>query len=75
MLHTAFPRDWPGHDKDDVLICNDTTKSPQWVIETYCQRWSLEVTFHWCKAKLGLEQPQNRTEKAILRTAPMALWS
>ena len=75
FLRFVVIRDWPGHDKDDVLICNDTTKSPQWVIETYCQRWSLQVTFHWCKAKLGLEQPQNRTEKAILRTAPMALWS
>src|SRR5260370_12288956 len=36
--------------------------------------WSLEVTFHDAKGKLGLEDPQNRTEQAVERTAPMALW-
>lgn len=74
FLRFVVIRGWPGHDKDDVLICTDTTKSAQWVIETYCLRWPLEVTFHWCKAKLGFEEPQNRKEKAVLRTAPMALW-
>jgi len=68
-------RDWPGHDKDDVLICTDTTRSATWIIETYCKRWPLEETFHWCKSKLGFEEPQNRTERAVLRTAPMSLWS
>jgi hypothetical protein len=68
-------RGWPGHDKDDVLMCTDTTRSARWIIETYCLRWSLEVTFYWCKGKLGFEEPQNRTENAVLRTAPMALWS
>ncbi len=74
-LRFALIRGWPGHDKDDVLICTDTTKSAQWVIETYCLRWTLEVTFYWSKGKLGFEEPQNRKEKAVLRTAPMALWS
>lgn len=68
-------RDWPGHDKDDVLICTDTTRSATWIVETYCKRWPLEETFHWCKSKLGLEEPQSRTERAVLRTAPMSLWS
>lgn len=67
-------RDWPGHDKDDVLICSDTSRPASWIIETYCLRWPLEVTFFWSKGKLGLEEPQNRTERAVLRTAPMALW-
>jgi hypothetical protein len=68
-------RDWPGHDKDDVLLCTDTTMAPVWIIETYCKRWPLEETFHWCKSKLGLEEPQNRTEQAVQRTAPLSLWS
>jgi hypothetical protein len=74
FLRFAVIRDWPGHDKDDVLICTDTTRSAEWIIETYCLRWSLEVTFYWCKGKLGFEEPQNRKETAVLRTAPMALW-
>jgi hypothetical protein len=73
-LRFVVIRGWPGHDKDDVLICNDTTKSATHIIETYCLRWTLEETFHWAKAKLGLEDPQNRAEKAVLRTAPLAFW-
>jgi len=73
-LRFVVIRGWPGHDKDDVLICNDTTKSAAYIIETYCLRWPLEETFHWGKSKLGLEDPQNRAEKAVQRTAPMALW-
>jgi hypothetical protein len=72
-LRFVVIRGWPGHDKDDVLICNDTKKSAAYIIETYCLRWPLEETFHWAKAKLGLEDPQNRTEKAVQRTAPLAL--
>jgi hypothetical protein len=34
-------RDWPGHDKDDVLICSDTSRSATWIFESYCLRWSL----------------------------------
>lgn len=73
-LRFVVIRGWPGHDKDDVLICTDTTKSAAYIIETYCLRWPLEETYHWCKAKLGLEDPQNRTERAVQRTAPMAFW-
>jgi hypothetical protein len=74
FLRFVVVRGWPGHDKDDVLLCTDTTKSAAAIIETYCLRWPLEETFHWAKAKLGLENPQNRTEHAVLRTAPMAFW-
>ena len=74
LLRHVVIRDWPGHKKDDVLVCTDTTKSPAWIIQAFCLRWSLEETFHWCKSKLGLEDPQNRTEQAVQRTAPMSLW-
>ena len=73
-LRFVLIRGWPGHKKDDVLICNDTNADAKWVIETYCLRWPIEETFHWCKSKLGLEDPQNRTERAVQRTAPMSLW-
>lgn len=73
-LRFVVVRGWPGHDKDDVLICTDTRRNPEWIIETYCLRWPLEVSFFWAKGKLGLEDPQNRTERAVQRTAPMSLW-
>jgi len=74
-LRFVLIRDWPGHDKDDVLVTTDLQMSPRDLIEHYCQRWSLEETFHWVKDRLGLQDPQNRTEHAVQRTAPIAFWS
>lgn len=66
---------WPGHAKDDVLVSTDLTLGAKDIIEGYCQRWSIEETFGWAKSRLGLEDAQNRTEHAVHRTTPMALWA
>jgi hypothetical protein len=68
-------RNWPGHKKEDVLACTDLEMTAEDVIQLYCQRWSLEETFGWVKSRLGFEDPQNRTERAVQRTAPMAMWT
>jgi hypothetical protein len=73
-MRLVLIRDWPGHKKDDVLVTTDMSMTAAEIIEAYCARWSLEETFEWTKGKLGFEDPQNRTEKAVERTAPMALW-
>jgi hypothetical protein len=74
-LHFVVIRGWPGHDKDDVLMTTDLEMTAPQAIELYCQRWSLEETFGWVKSRLGFEDPHNRTEHAVQRTAPMALWA
>lgn len=74
-LRFVLIRGWPGHAKDDVLVSTDLTLNAKDIIEGYCQRWSLEETFGWVKSRLGLEDPHNRTEHAVHRTAPMALWA
>jgi len=74
LLRFVLIRGWPGHKEDDVLCATDLGLEPQQIIEDYCLRWSLEVTFHDVKGRLGFEDPQNRTERAVERTAPMALW-
>ena len=43
------------------------------VLTWYSMRWSVEVTFHDSKQHLGFEDPQGWTERAVQRTAPMAL--
>lgn len=68
-------RDWPGHSKLDVITSTDLQLDTAAMIETYCLRWSIEETFGWVKSKLGFEDPHNRTEHAVQRTAPMALWA
>lgn len=75
QLRIVIVRGWPGHDKDDVLVSTDLSLGAEGIIEGYCQRWSLEETFGWVKSRLGFEDPHNRVERAVHRTAPMALWS
>jgi len=75
QLRFVLVRDWPGHAKDDVLVSTELSMSAREIIEGYCKRWSLEETFGWVKSRLGFEDPHNRTEHAVQRTAPMALWA
>ena len=75
VIRHVVVRDFPGHEKDDVFVSTDPTLTPRHIIESFSKRWSLEVTFHEAKGKLGFEDPQNRTERAVERTAPLALIS
>src|SRR5262249_10144863 len=70
-LRVVLVRGWPGPDHDDVLFTTDLTLRAGQIIAGYCLRWSLEVTFFETKGKLGFEHTQNRTERAVERTAPM----
>jgi hypothetical protein len=72
VVRHVVVRDFPGHERDDVFVSTDPTLSPRAMIESFARRWSLEVTFHETKGKLGFEDPQNRTERAVERTAPFA---
>ena len=74
LLRLVVVRDFPGHERDDVFVSTDPTMDAKSIIETFSLRWSLEHTFHECKGKLGFEDPQNRKNHAVERTAPMALW-
>ena len=72
LIRHVVVRGFPGHERDDVFVSTDPTLSPRAIIEAFARRWSLEVTFHETKGKLGFEDPQNRTERAVERTAPFA---
>jgi hypothetical protein len=74
VVRLVLVRGFPGHERDDVLFCTDRGLDAKAIIELFAQRWSLEVTFHETKGKLGFEDPQNRSDQAVERTAPMALW-
>jgi hypothetical protein len=73
VMRLVVVRGYPGHERDDVFVSTDPKMTPVQIIEAFARRWSLAVTFHDSKGKLGLEDPQNRTEHAVERTAPMAL--
>jgi len=73
LMRLVVVRDFPGHERDDVFVSTDPTMTAAQIIEVFSRRWTLEVTFHDSKGKLGFEDPQNRAERAVERTAPMAL--
>ncbi|WP_052374037.1 IS701 family transposase, partial [Chondromyces apiculatus] len=73
QMRLVVVRDFPGHERDDVLFSTDVSLPVTDVIELYAKRWSIEVTFQETKGKLGLEQPRCRAERAVERTAPFTL--
>jgi hypothetical protein len=73
LLTIVLVRDAVGKRPDQMFYCTRLDWDARQILSTYAGRWSIEVTFENCKQLLGLEDPANRTEKAVRRTAPMAL--
>ncbi len=73
LVRVVVVRDPSGRRRDDCFFSTDGSLSPQAILETFAMRWPLEVAFYNAKQFLGLEDPQNRTPRAVERTAPLAL--
>ena len=73
-LRIVVVRDPSARRRDDCLFTTDLGLSPNAILELFAMRWPLEVTFYNAKQCLGLEDPQNRTPKAVQRTAPLAFY-
>lgn len=56
MVVTRDPR---GRIESRAYFATDLTLSVEEILETFAQRWALEVTFQMTKQHLGLEDPQN----------------
>jgi len=72
LLTIVLTRDAEGKRPDQMFYCTCLDWSPRQILSAYAARWAIEVTFENSKQYLGLEDPANRTEKAVRRTAPMA---
>jgi hypothetical protein len=73
LLTIVLVRDVLGQRPDQMFYCTRLDWTARQILSTYAWRWSIEVTFENGKQLLGLEDPANRKEKAVRRTAPMAL--
>ncbi|RMD58692.1 hypothetical protein D6833_12625 [Candidatus Parcubacteria bacterium] len=73
LLTIVLVRDVLGKRPDQMFYCTNLQWSARRILSCYARRWSIEVTFHDCKQLLGFEDPANRKEKAVRRTAPMAM--
>ena len=74
LLKFALTRDAAGKRPTQIFYCTDLTMSVREVLSHYSRRWSIEVTHYDTKQHLGLEDPANRTQLAVQRTAPMAMF-
>ncbi len=68
-------RDPRGRYEDGVLFDTDVHAQPAQTIERYAARWSIEVTNREVKQLLGAEDPQCRTELAVMRSPLFAYWA
>ncbi len=73
LLTIVLVHDPVGKRPDQMFYCTCLDWTVRTILSYYADRWSIEVTFENSKQLLGLEDPANRTEKAVRRTAPMAL--
>lgn len=73
LLTIVLVRDLEGQRPDQMFYCTLLDWSAQQILAAYAGRWAIEVTFADSKQLLGLEDPANRKEKAVQRTAPVAL--
>jgi hypothetical protein len=53
-----------------VFFCTDASLDVPTILETYAERWGIEVFFREAKQMLGFADSPARTRNAVLRTAP-----
>lgn len=73
LLVIVLVRDVLGKRPDQMFYCTRLDWDARQILDTYANRWAIEVTFENSKQLLGFEDPANRKEQAVRRTAPMAL--
>ena len=68
----VLARDPLGQWRDEALVATDPKVSAAFVIQGYCRRWSIELTFFDSKQYLGLHDPRVWSQRSVERAHPMA---
>ena len=74
LLRLVLSRDTVGDRPTRIFYSTNVNLKPKEILSLFSMRWSIEVTHFDCKQHLGLEDAANRKEKAVRRTAPMAMF-
>jgi hypothetical protein len=61
--------------RPEFFYTTDLTLSVEQILVYYTDRWEIECLFHEVKERMGFEEPQCRTERAVERTTPFLLWT
>jgi hypothetical protein len=74
VLTIVLTRDAGGGGRPDAMLyCTRLDWTVLQVLQTNAARWAIEVLFFNAKQLMGLEDPANRLERAVERTAPFGL--
>jgi hypothetical protein len=73
LLTIVLVRDAVGGRPDQMFYCTRLDWDAATILAHYAARWSVEVMHSNAKQMMGLEDPANRTPRAVERTAPLGL--
>jgi len=62
-----------GGRKPQAFYSTVVDATPEEVLTRYARRWAVEVAFQEAKGRLGFEEPQGWSRRAVERTAPTAM--
>jgi hypothetical protein len=73
LLVIVLVRDLEGGRPGQMFYCTRLDWDARTILSRYAARWGVEVMHQNAKQMMGLEDPANRTPKAVERTAPVGL--
>ena len=73
LLVIVLVRDVTGGRPDQMFYCTRLDWDARTILSHYAGRWSIEVLFFNSKQMMGFEDPANRTQLAVERTAPLGM--
>ncbi|MCG8651313.1 MAG: transposase [Pirellulales bacterium] len=74
LLRFVLSRDTVGDRPTRIFYSTNADLKARAILSLFSLRWSIEVTHFDSKQHLGLEDAANRSERAVKRTAPMAMF-
>jgi DDE superfamily endonuclease len=69
-IQVVVVRDMEGRMDDVYLFTTDLGASPEWVIEQFSWRWSIEVLFRASKQVMDVEAPHHFCQQSVEKLAP-----
>jgi DDE superfamily endonuclease len=73
-IRVVVVRDPEGKLRDGYLFTTDRQARPEWVVEQFAARWSIEILFRSSKQVLEIEAPQHWCQESVEKVAPW-VWS
>jgi hypothetical protein len=71
LIRWVLVRDLEGKLPPAPLFSTNINHKPEFIVETFVLRFSIEILFEESRAHLGIETQRQWSDKAIVRSAPL----